>query len=288
MKDGYTYTKKDFVAAVCCVVFLVFNLGVIGGGARNRAKEALCLSNLYQWGQMFSSYANDYDGELMGWNEYDWYTNPHDPDDHFVEHPWVPLMYPYYEDFNMYLCPSATALWGQGANIKSPYAAWDFEYFFHVEPPIWQWFSYYIVDGKPAHGSYGKNEWVTDGQDWFDMNPFFRTIYVSGTSNIPLKGDSSWMAGFALWEDTPVSTRLHHPFGEGGEINRWNVDRHNKAVNMLFLDWSARKVGLRELWMLKWNRQQVGPANAPVSPWGNTDYVLDPDNPSDWPEWMRD
>jgi prepilin-type processing-associated H-X9-DG protein len=285
MKDGNTYTKRDLIVAVCCVVFLTFSLGVIGDGARQRAKEALCLSNLHQWGQMYSLFAKDNDGKLMGWNEYDWYTFGPDPDDRFVEHAWVYMMYPYYESFDMCLCPAATNLWTESSTFSAPYAAWDFEYFFDVEPPMWEWFSYYIVDGKPAYGSYGKNEWITDGMGWGAGDPFFRTIYVSGTSNIPLKGDSTWMAGFPTPWDEPAVTRLHFPIcGCGGEINRWNVDRHGKAINMLFLDWSARKVGLRQLWTLKWNRDTY----EGESVWGNLIIIPDPDDPEDWPEWMRD
>ena len=32
------------------------------------------------------------------------------------------------------------------------------------------------------------------------------------------------------------------------------LNRHNGFVNSIFLDWSARKVGLKELWTLKWHR----------------------------------
>ena len=38
------------------------------------------------------------------------------------------------------------------------------------------------------------------------------------------------------------------------EMNRVCVDRHNGFVNSVFADWSVRKVGLKELWTLKWHR----------------------------------
>ena len=46
-------------------------------------------------------------------------------------------------------------------------------------------------------------------------------------------------------------TKYHHPFD-----NRWLVDRHHMAINMVFLDWSVRKVGLKQLWQLRWNREK--------------------------------
>ena len=35
---------------------------------------------------------------------------------------------------------------------------------------------------------------------------------------------------------------------------RYCINRHNGYVNGLFCDWSVRKVGLKELWTLKWHR----------------------------------
>jgi hypothetical protein len=44
------------------------------------------------------------------------------------------------------------------------------------------------------------------------------------------------------------------------------------------MDWSVRKVGLKELWTLKWHR------NFDTSgPWTKAGGV----KPDDWPKWMR-
>jgi len=56
------------------------------------------------------------------------------------------------------------------------------------------------------------------------------------------------------------------------------INRHDAFVNHLFMDWSVRKVGLKELWMLKWHREYD--INGPWTKAGGV--VL-----SDWPEWMR-
>ncbi|GAI81550.1 unnamed protein product, partial [marine sediment metagenome] len=49
-------------------------------------------------------------------------------------------------------------------------------------------------------------------------------------------------------------------------------------VGSVFLDWSARKVGLKELWTLKWHRK----FNT-AGPWTLASDV----QPEDWPEWLR-
>ena len=47
----------------------------------------------------------------------------------------------------------------------------------------------------------------------------------------------------------------------------------------MFLDWSVRKVGLKELWTLKW-ASDFDRANR----WTKAGGV----QPDDWPKWMKD
>jgi hypothetical protein len=56
------------------------------------------------------------------------------------------------------------------------------------------------------------------------------------------------------------------------------LNRHNECVNALFLDWSARRIGLKELWTLKW-----GPRFDTRGPWTQAGGV----QTEDWPKWMR-
>jgi len=39
------------------------------------------------------------------------------------------------------------------------------------------------------------------------------------------------------------------------EMKHFCINRHNGSTNFLFMDWSIRKVGLKELWTLKWHRE---------------------------------
>jgi len=48
------------------------------------------------------------------------------------------------------------------------------------------------------------------------------------------------------------------------------IDRHNNGqINVLFLDFSVRNVGLKELWDLKWHKKWQ--SNTSIS----------------WPQWME-
>ena len=56
------------------------------------------------------------------------------------------------------------------------------------------------------------------------------------------------------------------------------MDRHSGNITGLFLDWSVRKVGLKELWMLKWHED----FNT-AGPWTRAGGVT----PDKWPPYMR-
>ena len=78
--------------------------------------------------------------------------------------------------------------------------------------------------------------------------------------------------GSRIFEDHPL------PSWEGWALNPFCINRHNGHVNGLFLDWSVRKIGLKELWTLKWH-SKFDTSNA----WTKAGGV----QPSDWPHWMR-
>ena len=56
------------------------------------------------------------------------------------------------------------------------------------------------------------------------------------------------------------------------------MNRHNGYINGLFFGWSVRKIGLKELWTLKWY-----PRFNTANPWTRDGGV----QPEDWPAWMR-
>jgi prepilin-type processing-associated H-X9-DG protein len=60
-------------------------------------------------------------------------------------------------------------------------------------------------------------------------------------------------------------------------MRRICINRHDGYINMAMLDWSVRKVGLKELWTLKWHR-----AFNTVNDW-TTARVVKPN----WPGWMQ-
>ena len=280
---GFTLIELLVVISIIALLMSIFMPAL--RNVRDQAKDALCRQRLQQWGVMFNMYAGDWNGKLMGWNDYNWFTHPQDSTNHFVEHAWVYLMYSYAKNFEIYVCPAGNQRWRDIDSFDSPYAAWDFEYIIAMDgDPEMLWYYFQGTPENPifSYGSYNKNEWVTDGLDYSGSH-YFRNIRVKEVSRIPLLGDGNFCGGFPHAEDIPAEIKYHGPV-DWDETNRWNIDRHKLSVNFVFLDWSVRKVGLKQLWTLKWNTQKTENG---LSSWGNLNIVPNWKDPMAWPEWMR-
>ncbi len=74
------------------------------------------------------------------------------------------------------------------------------------------------------------------------------------------------------------SDKNSFPCGCRNSMHRFCTKRHDGFVNTAFLDSSVRKVGLKQLWTLKWY-SKFNMAN----PWTRAGGVKG----QDWPQWMR-
>ena len=214
---------------------------------RQQAREIVCQSNLRHWGVIFSLYLGDNEGVFCEFSE-------------DVEHVWTAVMRPYYTNPDICLCPSTPMSWIDG--LLGTFVAWDWR----ADDVPDDMYEYYA----DTYGSYGKNSWLSQC-DWEGRGPLcWRRIddVVEGQSKVPLLLDSNFMGGFPEHTDEPP------PYdGEfnvyGREIGRYCLNRHNGYINGLFVDNSAKKIGLKELWRLKWNREF------------DTHHMYGP-----WPDWM--
>jgi len=147
------------------------------------------------------------------------------------------------------------------------------------------------VGGKGSIGggeeiSYGGNNWIYHppaGTTAIQSRPTewnWRTPNTKGSSNAPILGDAMWRGG-GPYEN---GTRGDPPefqgqwLGYNREMMHFVINRHNGFINHVFMDWSVRKVGLKELWKLKWHKEYN--INGP---WTTAGGCVS----SDWPSWMR-
>ncbi|MFC1738668.1 hypothetical protein ACFL1G_06435 [Planctomycetota bacterium] len=288
MKAESRFTRMDFAVMLFCIVFLFLNLGAISGGARRRAKKMVCLSNLRVWGKVFQMYAEDNDGSTLSdevFNEI-WGHTPLS----CIPGPecWASYLKYYYEDSKMRLCPMATKGWGD--NIESfgrKYSAWE------IPQDSWEF-------PEGGIGSYGINEWCYNpppeqscGPWGYPLEHCWRTVNVTEADEIPLFMGclhigficEAWVGGY-VGKPHPIEDR---PFtGDGTGYGRICMDRHgNGTMNALFLDFSARSVGLKELWTLRFAKDGGGwvwdTCNKYTICGGATSEDWD-----DWAPWMKD
>ena len=256
------FRKPDPVVLALCALVLISCLGAVGRQGRRRAQAVVCLANLQQWGSMFQAYTDDHNGHFnRGW-------------DVGETELWMNALRPYYQDRGrLLLCPTATKV--DEFSGMGTFTAW--------------WRSVTLPSGGEYRyvSSYGINSWTNAmthdrgdrRQDWF----WGTTQDVPEPANVPVFADATWHDSWPQPTDAPFSLPFDYAGGNtgiGGEINHSCIDRHSGAVNFLFMDFSARKVGLKELWTLKWHR-----SFNTEGPWTLAGGVMPSE---DWPEWMRD
>jgi prepilin-type processing-associated H-X9-DG protein len=139
-------------------------------------------------------------------------------------------------------------------------------------------------------GSYGINGWIIHPHPSMPPNAavwgrppasdHWGSPVHAAASQVPVFSD---MWGTDAWprenDQPPAMNGAIDGWPNRNEMERVCIARHDGAVNLLFMDWSARKVGLKGLWTLKWHR-----SFNTAGPWTTGGGVL----PSDWPQWMRE
>ncbi len=91
---------------------------------------------------------------------------------------------------------------------------------------------------------------------------------VKTPGNTPFLGDGIWVNAWPKDDDTPPFAgeyldTPHESYNTG--MLRYCIDRHNRSVNMGFVDGHVDAVRLTELWQLKWHRafETAGEMNMP-------------------------
>ncbi|MEJ2701268.1 MAG: type II secretion system protein [Sedimentisphaerales bacterium] len=245
-RKGFTLIELLVVIAIIALLMAVLMPAL--QRVRKQAKAVLCRANLKEWGLVWAMYTDENNGKFPD------YLGPN----------WMSVLLDYYSNSKKLLfCPMATKTQAEGAPVR--YSA--------------------IENGTGSSGSYTLNEWIYDSDDISDgrsLDDYFRSVNHKGLNNVPVMADGAWRSdGQPFPTDSPPSYEGEPRTGvgtSGNEMRIFCIDRHDGAVNALFMDWTTRKVGLKELWTLKWHR-----SFNTAGPW----TVAGAARPEDWPEWMR-
>jgi prepilin-type N-terminal cleavage/methylation domain-containing protein len=267
MRKQRGFTLVELLVVIAIIALLMSILMPTLAKVRKQAKSVLCQSNLKQWAAVSSMYAGDNDGYFAGLGAGDWTMTG-------TGGWWMNPLRPYYKEPKLKLCPMATKPYLDGGQI--PFGAWTVPDYFYE---IWR-------IPKPDHGSYGFNGWIANAVEedqefgWFveGWQYHWRTFNVKGGNLIPLILDCADVDGWPHHSNQPPDYDGEVEAAMINEMKRFCINRHHEEINGAFLDCSVRKIGLKELWKLKWSRTCDINADPPVE-W---------DSPGHWMYGMKD
>ncbi|MGD0597018.1 MAG: prepilin-type N-terminal cleavage/methylation domain-containing protein [Sedimentisphaerales bacterium] len=260
------FTLVELLVVIAVIALLMAILLPALNKARDQANTVKCASNLRQFGLMFEMYTQSHNESMPGgWNS---------------GAMWMVDLMPYYQGVgDIRLCPKAIKLLSKSSDAFTAgvFTAWGKygEGSWAGYVPVWA--------QKGMYGSYGINGWAHNppdiglplgNPDTYNIDPLNRPKYWRSMLNVKHSADVPLMAD-SMWDGTEPTVDNSPPSSEGLQTNPMSefcLPRHNRKTNMLFMDKSVRKIGLRSLWSLTWNRQW-----RPIDP----AYM-------DWPQWMKD
>ncbi|HUW19016.1 MAG TPA: type II secretion system protein [Sedimentisphaerales bacterium] len=229
------FTLIELLVVIAIIALLMSILMPALSKAKQQAKAAVCLSNLHQWAIVLSMYTGENNGYFLAGNEGitgGW--------------AWMEVLRPYYSDDKLHLCPMARRVrYNTDYEAGGTFYAWN--------PG---------TVAEPLYGSYGLNGWLANpapGESEVFGRPVgdnWRTVSVKPAATIPMVADCG------IWDGWPLKVDKPPPYPDmmtehgvlNSEMRRFCLNRHMEHVNGAFADFSCRRMGLKELWRLRWHR----------------------------------
>ncbi len=277
MKTQKAFTLIELLVVISIIALLMAILLPSLKLVKEQAQTIMCLSNLRQVGTFFFLYTSDHGGSFMPGvsertTEGEWTRSlrGYAPGLNSRNH--------YNGNYDVFCCPKAD---------KKPYIEPGQEFvvgdketmwLFNPDDSVTPWWR------AGDYASFGMNLWVSNPdssrqynyQNYWKTRKNWRYATVEGASQIPLMAGCIWpISGPKRLEEPPV----YEDHWSNNHTCWFCLNRHRGHVGGVFMDFSARKIGLKEIWELKWHRWWYSNGSEDGTP----DYTV----PFDWPEWMK-
>jgi prepilin-type N-terminal cleavage/methylation domain-containing protein len=261
-RKGFTLIELLVVIAIIALLMSILMPALTR--VKKQARAVGCQANLRQWNLTFSMYVEENSGRFPSGTTAEGFY-------------WVRNMGPKvmnWKENPIWFCPTATKPLidehGLQRGTENTFSAWGI----------------YTDSASPVvgiAGSYGLNGYIlstnpgTSFEAGRTTSDNWRTPLVQGANNVPLFIDA---LRFDLWPiatDSPPQMQ-DQPWQPNNHMARCCLNRHDGFVNGAFCDFSMRKVGIKELWTLKWHKRfNIS------GPWTQAGGA----SGTDWPAWMQ-
>ena len=272
------FTLIELLVVIAIIALLMGILMPALARVRKQARSVACQALLKQWGVIWSMYCDDNNGNFseagnLGWLRGTWV---------------IALRSQYRTRSKILLCPAAAKRrpsGGTGGTGILEYGDSTHTYIMGSGG----------IFNSQEEASYGASNWIYYGKGTGAIQgrpiPWnWKHKDVAQANRVPVFADTMWRGGGPCYRTnetaapSPTSNRIVPPqfdgqwLGYGYEMMHFALNRHQTGINVLFMDWTVRSVGLKELWTLKWHRKY--PVDGPLTRAGGV-------QPGDWPQWMQ-